>query len=48
MEIIEEPVTVTAHGVFQTVRMYDYDKNIVTLIRKFNGKQVSLETFYID
>lgn len=48
MEIVEEKPVLTQTGVLQTIRNYDYEKGIVILERKFNGKTISTETFYID
>lgn len=48
METIEEKPVLTQMGILQTVRNYDYEKGIMILERKFNGKTVSTETFYID
>lgn len=48
MEIIYETPVLTAQGVIQSVRKYDYDNSIVIVERTFNGKVVSTEKFYID
>lgn len=48
METIYETPVLTAQGVIQSVRYYDYDKGQVTIKRTFNGKEVASETFYLD
>lgn len=48
METIYETPVLTAQGVIQTVRNYNYDNNQVIIERQVNGKTVSSETFYMD
>lgn len=48
METIYEDPVMTANGIIQSVRRYNYDEGIVIIDRTFNGKVVYRETFYID
>lgn len=48
METIAEKPVLTAQGVIQTIRNYNYDANQVIIERQINGKTVSKETFYLD
>ena len=48
MKTVYETPVLTAQGVIQTVRNYNYDNNEVIIERQINGKTVSSETFYMD
>lgn len=47
-ETITDAPVLTALGVLQTIREYDYDNSKINVIRLFNNQEVSRETFYLD